>query len=123
MEPGGHAAAYARVCGFPEKDTVPLPYPHVLAFPLHMEALTSPQFPFPAVGTLHLENAITSHRPLHPGELVDVSVRVSPPRPHPKGTAIDFVAEARPLVASADAIAERFRARGRSMNRTIDVWS
>lgn len=90
-----HAAAYARVCGFPEKDTVPLAYPHVLAFPLHMEALTSPQFPFPAVGTLHLENAITSHRPLHPGETVDVSVRVSPPRPHPKGTAIDFVAEAR----------------------------
>ena len=91
----GHAAAYARVCGFPAKDAVPLPYPHLLAFPLHMEAMTSPQFPFPAVGTVHVENSITSHRPLHPGEAVDVTVRVSHPRPHPKGTLLDFVAEVR----------------------------
>ena len=89
------AAAYARVCGFPEKDTVPLPYPHLLAFPLHMEAMTSPQFPYPAVGTVHVENSITSHRPLHPGEVVDVAVRVSAPRPHAKGTVVDFVAEVR----------------------------
>ncbi len=91
----GHAAAYARVCGFPEKDTVPVPYPHLLAFPLHMEAMTSPQFPYPAVGTVHLENSITSHRPLHPGDAVDVTVRVSSPRPHAKGTVVDFLAEVR----------------------------
>jgi acyl dehydratase len=91
----GHAAAYAQVCGFPEKDSVPLPYPHLLAFPLHMEALTSPRFPFPAVGTVHLENSLTSHRPLHPGDAVDVTVRVSSPRPHPKGTVVDFLAEVR----------------------------
>ena len=90
-----HAAAYAGVCGFPAKDTVPLPYPHMLAFPLHMEAMTSPQFPYPAVGTVHLENAITSHRPLHPGEVVDVTVRVSSPRPHPKGRVVDFLSEVR----------------------------
>jgi hypothetical protein len=88
-----HAAAYARVCGFEPRDTVPLPYPHVLAFPLHMEALTSRQFPFPAIGTLHLENAITSHRPLRPGEVVDVAVGVSATRAHAKGTAVDFLAE------------------------------
>ena len=91
----GHAAAYARVCGFPEKDTVPLPYPHLLAFPLHMEAMTSPQFPYPAVGTVHLENSVTSHRPLHPDEVVDVTVRVSAPRPHRKGGVVDFLAEVR----------------------------
>ncbi len=90
-----HAAAYARVCGFEQRDTVPLPYPHLLAFPLHMEALTSRQFPFPAIGTLHLENTITSHRPLRPGERVDVAVRVSTPRGHAKGTVVDFVAEVR----------------------------
>ena len=90
-----HAAAYAKVCGFPAKDAVPVPYPHLLAFPLHMEAMTSPQFPYPAVGTVHLENAITSHRPLRPGEVVDVTVRVSSPRPHPKGRVVDFLAEVR----------------------------
>jgi hypothetical protein len=36
---------------------------------------------------------ITSHRPLRPGETVDVAVRVSTPRPHAKGTVVDFIAE------------------------------
>jgi acyl dehydratase len=90
-----HAAAYASVCGFEQRDAVPLPYPHLLAFPLHMEALTSRHFPFPAIGTLHLENVITSHRPLRPGETVDVAVQVSAPRPHAKGTVVDFLADVR----------------------------
>ena len=90
-----HAAAYARVCGFPVKDTVPLTYPHMLAFPLHMEAMTSPQFPYPAIGSVHVENSITSHRPILAGESLDVSVGVSSTRPHPKGTVVDFLAEVR----------------------------
>ena len=36
----GHVAAYADVCGFPRKDTVPLTYPHMLAFGLHMAIMT-----------------------------------------------------------------------------------
>jgi acyl dehydratase len=90
-----HAAAYAGVCGFPVKDSVPLTYPHMLAFPLHMQAMTSPQFPYPAVGSVHVENVITGHRPIHPGESLAVSVRVSAPRPHPKGTVVDFLSEVR----------------------------
>ena len=54
-----HVAAYARVCDFPVKDTVPLTYPHLLAFPLHMAILTDPSFPFPAVGAVHLGNSTT----------------------------------------------------------------
>lgn len=88
----GHAAAYSRVCGFPAKDTVPLTYPHLLAFGLHMAIMTSPEFPYPAIGTVHVENSITSHRPVHPGETVDVTVRAESPRPHAKGTTVDFVA-------------------------------
>jgi len=90
-----HAAAYAAVCGFPAKDAVALTYPHMLAFPLHMAAMTSPQFPYPAVGSVHVENVITSHRPIHAGETLDVTVRVSPTRPHAKGTAVDFLSEVR----------------------------
>lgn len=85
--------AYAEVCGFPVKDTVPLPYPHMLAFPLHMAAMTDPRFPFPAIGTVHLENSITGHRPVAIGESLDVTVRVQAPRPHAKGTTVGFVAE------------------------------
>src|SRR5688572_8891658 len=90
-----HAAAYARVCGFPAKDTVPLTYPHLLAFPLHMQAMTSPQFPYPAVGSVHVENVVTGHRPVRAGETLDVTVRVSPVRPHAKGTVVDFLSEVR----------------------------
>ncbi len=39
--------AYAAVCGFPRKDVVPLTYPHMLAFPLHMAVMSDPAFPYP----------------------------------------------------------------------------
>ena len=89
---GDHVKAYAGVCGFPVKDTAPLTFPHVLAFPLHMAVMTSPEFPFPAIGTLHLANTITQHRPILVGETLQVGVHTSQVRPHPKGRAIDFLA-------------------------------
>ena len=88
-------AAYASVCEFPAKDTVPLPFPHMLAFPLHMAILTSPAYPFPAIGSVHVDNVITSRRPLRVGETLDLAVRAVGPRDHAKGTVVDFVAEAR----------------------------
>jgi acyl dehydratase len=83
-------SAYAQVCGFPEKDTVPLPYPHLLAFPLQMSIMSDPGFPAPAIGTVHLENSITAHRPIAIGETVTVTADVGTARPHPKGTLYDF---------------------------------
>src|SRR5689334_9750061 len=72
-----HVAAYAQVCGFPRKDTIPLTYPHMLAFPLHMEIMTSTEFPFPAIGSVHLENSVTGHRPIRAGEVLDVTARAT----------------------------------------------
>src|ERR1700759_4175751 len=43
-------AAYARVCGFALRDTLPPTYPHMLAFPLHMAVMSNGSFPFGAVG-------------------------------------------------------------------------
>jgi acyl dehydratase len=90
-----HVAAYAAVCGFPTKDTVPLPYPHLLAFPLHMEIMASPEFPYPAIGSVHLENSITGHRPIAPGETLDVTARAGRPRGHAKGKVVDLTTEVR----------------------------
>lgn len=90
-----HVAAYAKVCEFPRKDTVPLTYPHMLAFPLHMQIMTSTEFPFPAIGSVHLENSVTGHRPIALGEVLDVTARATSPRPHAKGTVVDFVTEVR----------------------------
>ncbi len=57
-------AAYAKVCGFSLRDTLPPTYPHVLAFPLHMALMADGGFPFGAVGLVHVENRIVQHRPL-----------------------------------------------------------
>jgi acyl dehydratase len=86
-----HMEAYAEVCGFPVKDTAPLTYPHLLAFPLHMALMTDPAFPAPAIGTVHLENSITQHRPLAVGETLEVVAAVGPAKPHPKGQVFEFV--------------------------------
>ncbi len=90
-----HVDAYAAVCGFPPKDTVPVTYPHMLAFPLHMAIMTDSAFPAPAIGTVHLENSLTAHRPIGVGERLGVEVSVGTSRPHPKGHLFDFVAEVR----------------------------
>jgi hypothetical protein len=91
----GHVDAYARVCGFPTKDTVPLTYPHMLAFPLHMAIMTDTAFPAPAIGTVHLANSVTGHRRIAVGEELEVSASVGAPLPHPKGTVYEFRTEVR----------------------------
>jgi len=89
-----HVTAYSRVCGFPAKDTVPLTYLHVLAFPLHMALMTDRAFPFPAIGTVHLGNEITRTRPVRVGESVSLAARAENLRPHAKGRAFDMVVSA-----------------------------
>ena len=66
-------------------------YPHVLAFPLHLAIMTDASFPFPAIGTVHLENSLTQHRPLLPTESFQLTVRPRRSRPHPKGRVFDLV--------------------------------
>jgi acyl dehydratase len=82
--------AYAAVCGFPRKDVVPLTFPHLLAFPLHMAIMGDPAFPYPAIGMVHVENTITAHRAIGVGEALDVTTEVGAPRPHAKGVLLDF---------------------------------
>jgi acyl dehydratase len=86
-----HVARYAEVCGFPRKDTLPLSYPHLLAFGLHMEIMTDGSFPFPAIGTVHLENSITQYRPIGLDEKLQVTARPDHLRPHPKGQVFDML--------------------------------
>ena len=88
-----HVAAYSEVCGFPLKETVPVTYPHVLAFGLHLSIMTDPSFPFPAVGTVHLENSITQHRLIGATERLQVTARPDHLRPHPKGRVFDMLTQ------------------------------
>ncbi|MCX6401269.1 MAG: MaoC/PaaZ C-terminal domain-containing protein [Propionibacteriales bacterium] len=81
---------YAAVCGFPERDVAPVPYLHMLAFPLHMQLMTDVKFPFPAIGSVHLENSITQHRPVAIGETVSLSLVAENLRASTKGRAWDM---------------------------------
>jgi hypothetical protein len=90
-----HLEAYSRVCEFPLTADLPLTYPHVLAFALHLQVLTDASFPFPAVGTIHLENAITQHRAIGVAETLDMAVSPRGLRPHRKGRVFDLVTEVR----------------------------
>ncbi|MBU2665301.1 hypothetical protein KOI35_17490 [Actinoplanes bogorensis] len=89
-----HLAAYGKICGFRLNDTLPATYPHVLAFPLGMRLLTASDFPFPAVGLVHIGNTITLRRPLDVGETFDISVRAANLRPHDRGRQVDLLATA-----------------------------
>lgn len=81
---------YAAVCGFPTRDVAPVPYLHMLAFPLHMQLMTDAAFPFPAIGSVHLENTIVQHRPVAIGETVSLKLVADNLRASTKGRAWDM---------------------------------
>jgi acyl dehydratase len=86
-------AAYARVCGFALRDTLPPTYPHMLAFPLHMAVMSDGSFPFGAVGLVHVENSIAQKRPIGIDEEMTIRVRPTQLQPHPKGKTFSLETE------------------------------
>jgi acyl dehydratase len=93
VEPA-RVAAYAKVCGFTLRDTVPATYPHVLAFPLHMALMADGRFPFGAIGLVHVGNRIEQRRPVRIGEPLSLRVRASGLEPHPRGRTFSILTEA-----------------------------
>jgi acyl dehydratase len=53
--------------------------------------MTDSSFPFPAIGTVHLANAITQLRPIAPTATLDVTATAQDLRPHAKGKVFDLV--------------------------------
>ncbi|MFC6340006.1 acyl dehydratase [Pseudomonas sp. CCM 7891] len=86
--------AYGRACGFRREQGVPLSYPHVLAFPLHLMLLTRPSFPYPASGMVHLANRIRQHQRLTEGQALRLEVYCARWVAHPKGQALSIATRA-----------------------------
>jgi acyl dehydratase len=86
--------AYRDVCGFTDTDPMPLTYPHVVAFPLHLALLNDPRFPFAAMGLVHVANSITVHGVLSLDDTWDLTVRPGGLRPHRRGQVFEVVTEA-----------------------------
>lgn len=83
---------YAEVCGFRRSDALPPTYVHVLAFPLAAELMASRSFPFALPGLVHVGQVVEVHRPLTADDALDLAVRATEIRPHPKGRVVELAA-------------------------------
>ena len=88
-----NVAAYAAVTGLHYGDTVPLTYPFALTFPTVMELITGFDFPFSAMGAVHVENSITAHRPISVCDIVGIRVHAENLREHRKGLLVDVLTD------------------------------
>lgn len=87
-------ARYASVCGFAAAtDHLPLTYPHILAFPLHMELMLHKDFPLPLMGLVHISNRITQQRHIRLDEKLDIRCRLGQQRHTDKGIEFDILTE------------------------------
>jgi acyl dehydratase len=88
-----NVAAYAHVTGLRFDDAVPLTYPFALTFPTVMALVTGFDFPFAAMGSVHIENHITRYRPITVTDTVGVAVHAENLREHRKGLLVDIVTD------------------------------
>ena len=88
-------AAYQRLTGYDVGDTLPQPYPWVLAFPVQTALMARRDFPVPLPGLVHLSNRVTTHRRLDAADPLTLSVTAGALRPHKRGRTLDVRLEAR----------------------------
>ena len=86
--------AYQRLTAHAVDDTLPQPYPWVLAFPLQTALMTRSDFPMALPGMVHLENRVTTHRRLDAGDALTLSVTAGAIRPHRRGRTLEVRLEA-----------------------------
>lgn len=88
------AASYREVCGFNQDPSrLPITFPHIMAFPLHLELMLLKNFPFAVMGMVHIHNSITQYRAIHQYETMDVSCYFSGIKKTDKGYEIDIKTE------------------------------
>jgi len=84
-------AQYRDLCGFTKGPCMPATYPHILAFPLHMELLVSKEFPLPLLGLVHVRNEFTQYRSIGNQEILDIECYLEGPTDVGKGKEFDIV--------------------------------
>ncbi|MGP4055161.1 MaoC/PaaZ C-terminal domain-containing protein [Mycobacterium sp. 4D054] len=88
-----NVAEYADVTGLRFDNVVPLTYPFALTFPTVMALITGFDFPFAAMGSVHLENHITQYRPIAVTDTVSATVHAENMREHRRGLLVDIVTD------------------------------
>lgn len=84
---------YAKVCGFESSNQVPVTFPQVLAFPLHLEIFLHKSFPLPVLGLVHLRNRIRQYHALQCDDVVDIRCAITEHHVTAKGLEITLNTE------------------------------
>lgn len=88
-------ASYQQFCGYRVGDVLPPAYLHLMSFPLSVARMVRPDFPFPLLGLVHVENEIEQLRPVALDERVQVTAWAANLRPHASGQQVELRSEAR----------------------------
>lgn len=86
-------ANYTSATGLRLGNEIPPTYFFVLSFPLVMELLSRPDFPYPAMGAVHVTNVIEQSRTLTVDETYTIRSHGENLRPHRRGLLVDIVTE------------------------------
>lgn len=97
-------ANYTSATGLRLGNEIPPTYFFVLSFPLVMELLSRPDFPYPPMGAVHVTNVIEQSRPLAVDETYTIRSHGENLRPHRRGLLVDIVTE---IFAEGDTAGER----------------
>jgi hypothetical protein len=100
---GGHLKRFMDACRLAPSDTMPLVFPLVFAFPLHMSIVCHGQFPLLYVRMMQIRNQVIQHRPVDVNESVDIKCNIVGQRIAAKGMEMDVHTA---LEASGDAVWE-----------------
>jgi hypothetical protein len=86
-------AAYNKICGFVDSETLPITFPQVMVTSLQMVLMSQPQFPLPMLGIVHLRSSFVQKRPLRRDETYSVVARTGESRTVRAGLEFDLVTE------------------------------
>ncbi|MFT5705628.1 MAG: hypothetical protein ACI8SK_001588 [Shewanella sp.] len=87
----GKLDKYIDACGFTASANIPVTYPHILAFPLHMSLLLDENCPFPMLGIIHIKNEITQRRPISKDEIINIECQFGELELVDKGVQFDIL--------------------------------
>jgi hypothetical protein len=88
-----HLAAYSEICNAPAGGTLPIAYPHILAFPLHLAMLGAEAFPVKLFGLVHVHNRIAMREPLSADEPAEIRAWVEGHRETERGQEFELHTE------------------------------
>ncbi len=117
-----HLAAYSDVCGAATGGTLPIAYPHILAFPLHLAMLGAEAFPVKLFGLVHVQNRIAMRQPLSADEPAEIRAWIEGHRDTERGQEFDlhteYVVAGEPLWDETCTFLSRRRAAGSGKTTT-----